>query len=107
MEKEVVYNRVVDYSATLNGLEVGQYAKIPTSDRDIQNVRTSVSKFQASAAAAGRTFSVHKTINAAKVNEASVRLYALNGTLKNLTFLKFADNLFLLLLKFSLNKSLV
>ena len=71
MEKEVVYNRVVDYSATLNGLEVGQFAKIPTSDRDIQNVRTSVSKFQASAAAAGRTFSVHKTVNGAIVKRES------------------------------------
>ena len=70
MEKDVVYNRVVDYSATLNGLEVGQFAKIPTSDRDIQNIRTSVSKFQASLTD-GRTFSVHKTIDGAIVKRES------------------------------------
>ncbi len=70
MEKEVVYNRVVDYSATLNRLEVGQFTKIPTSDRDIQNVRTSVSKFQAGLTD-GRTFSVHKTINGAIVKRES------------------------------------
>jgi len=70
MEKEVEYKGVVDYPATLNKLEVGQYVKIPTSDRDIQNIRTSVSKFQA-AAGDGRTFSVHKILNGARVQRES------------------------------------
>lgn len=66
MEKEIVYKGAIDYPATLNALEVGQYVKIPTSDRDINNIRACVSKFQ-TAAGDGRVFSVHKTVNGAKV----------------------------------------
>ena len=68
MKKEIVYKGSIDYAATLNALEeVGQYVVIPTSDNDISNIRAVVSKFQASDAAYGRTFSVHKTINGARI----------------------------------------
>ena len=68
MEKEIVYKGAIDYQETLNSLEkVGQYVVIPTSDNDVSNIRAIVSKFQASDLAEGRTFSVHKTINGARI----------------------------------------
>jgi len=72
MEKEIVYKDAVDYPATLMALEkIGQYVCIPTSDRDISAIRVAVSKFQDTPEAGGRTFSVHKTINGAKIERTS------------------------------------
>ena len=48
-----------------------------------------------------------KTVNASQVNEYTVRGDILDGTLKYLTLLKLADDLFLLLLKLILNESFV
>ena len=50
---------------------------------------------------------VDKTVNTAQVDEYTVRGDVLNGTLKYLTLLKLADDLFLLLLKLLFDKSLV
>ena len=48
-----------------------------------------------------------ETVNTAKVNEYAITCDVLDSSLKNLTFLKLADDLALLLLKFSLDKSFV
>ena len=48
-----------------------------------------------------------KSVNAAEVNEYTIACNVLDSSLKNLTFFKFADNLALLKLKFSLDKSLM
>ena len=48
-----------------------------------------------------------ETVNTAKVNEYAVTCDVLDSSLKNLTFLEFADNLALLLLEFCLDESFV
>ena len=50
---------------------------------------------------------VDKTIYAAKVNEYTVRGDVLNSTFKDLSFLKFRDDVAFLLFKFSFDKSFV
>ena len=48
-----------------------------------------------------------KTVYATKVDEYTIRSDIFNGTFKDLTFFKFADDVFLLLFKFSFDKSFV
>ena len=67
MEKEIKYKGAVDYPATLGALEPGNYVLVPTSDNDISAIRTAVAKYGKTPEAAGRTFSVHKTINGARI----------------------------------------
>lgn len=69
MEKEIQYKGAVDYPATLMALGIGEYVIIPTSDNDINNIRACVSKFQKTVE--DRKFSVHKTINGARVQRNS------------------------------------
>lgn len=70
MQKEVKYKGNIDYAATLAQLEgVGQYVIVPTSDSDISAIRTAVSK--AARGMEGATFSVHKTINGARIERES------------------------------------
>lgn len=69
MEKEITYKDAVDYPATLMPLNVGEYVMIPTSERDISAIRTAVAKFQKTVT--DRTFSVHKTVNGARVQRNS------------------------------------
>ena len=58
-------------------------------------------------AAPAEVCDMDKTVNTAQVNEYTVRGDVLDGTLKYLTLLKLADDLFLLLLKLLFDKSLV
>lgn len=65
MQKEVKYKGNIDYAATLSSLEEpGQYVIVPSSSGDISAIRTAVTK-------AARTiegdFSVHKTVNGARI----------------------------------------
>lgn len=69
MEKEIVYKGSVDYAGTLASLNVGEYVVVPTSDSDISAIRTAVSK--AARGIEGATFSVHKTINGARIERES------------------------------------
>ncbi len=68
MQKKIIYKGSIDYAATLTSLEVGEYVVIPSSDNDISNIRTIVTKFCRRPDAEGRMFSVHKTINGARVD---------------------------------------
>lgn len=54
-----------DYEKTMETMRVGDIWVIPTSDNDIQNIRSQVSKV--SKKLEGMTFSVNKTINGASV----------------------------------------
>lgn len=54
-----------DYEKTMETMKVGDIWVIPTSDNDIQNIRSQVSKV--SKKLEGMTFSVNKTINGASV----------------------------------------
>ena len=66
MQKEVKYKGNIDYAATLAQLEeVGQYVIVPTSDSDISAIRTAVTK--AARGIEGAQFSVHKTVNGARI----------------------------------------
>ena len=68
MQKEVKYKGNVDYPATLASLDaVGVYVVIPTSDTDISAIRTAVAKYSKQPEAAGKTYSVHKTKNGARI----------------------------------------
>lgn len=58
--------REIDYEKTLSSLEeVGQYIVVPTSDRDIANIRAQVSKV--SKKLPNMEFTVNKTINGARI----------------------------------------
>src|SRR5512135_2664394 len=48
---------------------------------------------------------MYKTVNTSKVDKHAIGGNILNGSLKNLSFFKFRNNLFLLLFKFSFDKS--
>lgn len=54
-----------DYEKTMETMKVGEIWVIPTSDNDIQNIRSQVSKV--SKKLEGKAFSVNKTINGASV----------------------------------------
>ena len=54
-----------DYEKTMETMKVGDIWVIPTSDNDIQNIRSQVSRV--SKKLEGMTFSVNKTINGASV----------------------------------------
>ena len=54
-----------DYEKTMETMRVGEIWVIPTSDNDIQNIRSQVSKV--SKKLEGKAFSVNKTINGASV----------------------------------------
>lgn len=70
MEKEIVYKGSIDYAATLSSLEKpGQYVIVPTSSNDIAAIRTAVTK--AARGIEGATFSVHKTVNGARIERES------------------------------------
>ena len=71
MEKEIKYSGKVDYPATLAALEVGNYVVVPTSNQDISAIRTAVAKFAKLPQAEGKRFSVHKTINGARIQRDS------------------------------------
>lgn len=66
MEKEIKYKNI-DYRATLLALDPGNYVLVPTSDNDISAIRSAVAKFGKLPEAAGKTFSVHKTLNGARI----------------------------------------
>ena len=66
MEKEIKYKNI-DYRATLGDMAVGNYVLVPTSENDISAIRTAVAKFSKLPQAAGKTFSVHKTVNGARI----------------------------------------
>lgn len=57
--------REIDYEKTLSSLEVRQYIVVPTSDRDIANIRAQVSKV--SKKLPNMEFTVNKTINGARI----------------------------------------
>lgn len=57
--------REIDYEKTLSSLEVRQYIVVPTSDRDIANIRAQVSKV--SKKLPDMEFTVNKTINGARI----------------------------------------
>lgn len=57
--------REIDYEKTLSSLEVRQYIVVPTSDRDIANIRAQVSKV--SKKLLNMEFTVNKTINGARI----------------------------------------
>lgn len=54
-----------DYEKTMETMKVGEIWVIPTSDNDIQNIRSQVSKV--SKKLEGKAFSVNKTINGASI----------------------------------------
>ena len=63
----IIYKeREIDYEKTLAALDEEGYVLIPTADRDITNIRNSVSK-AAKKFIDGRTFTVNKTINGASI----------------------------------------
>ena len=69
----IIYKeREIDYEKTLAALEEEGYVLIPTSDRDITNIRNSVSK-AAKKFIDGRTFTVNKTINGASITRIPER----------------------------------
>lgn len=69
MKKETIFKGNVDYEGTMASLEVGDYALIPTSDVDISSIRSQVSKM--SKRFEGRTFSVSKTVNGARLDRTA------------------------------------
>ena len=67
----IIYKeREIDYEKTMAALEREGYVIVPTSDRDITNIRNCVSK-AAKKFLDGRTFSVSKTINGASITRVS------------------------------------
>ena len=67
----IIYKeREIDYEKTLASLDIDGYVIIPTADRELTNIRNSVSK-AAKKFMDGRAFRVNKTINGASITRTA------------------------------------
>ena len=80
---------------------------IEVKDNDIEFLIKSNNFVRIVNTAPRKVCNVNQAVNATKVDEYTVRSDILNCSFKNLTLFKFSDDVFLLLLKFCFNKSLV